>query len=111
MTSVDLPALGRPTIASWSGRLVVVLVLGGVEPLVLDMRPKRLEQVGDAFAMLGADRDRVAEPEAVGFEHARSRAARPSALLATTITGVVSTRSQRADLLVERSQRLRARRS
>ena len=65
LTSVDLPALGRPTIASLSGAaFVVLLVLGFDLRRASTMRPQRLEQVDDAFAMLGAERDRLAEARA-----------------------------------------------
>ena len=85
LTRVDLPALGRPTMARFSGPRPPPL--RQLDLAVLDMRQKRLEQIGDALAMLGADRDRLAEAEAIGLK-APASPARPSALLATTTTGV-----------------------
>jgi hypothetical protein len=43
----------------------------GRKMLVLDVRPKRFKQVRDAFAMLGAHRDRIAEPKPVCIEDPR----------------------------------------
>ena len=40
----------------------------GFEMLVLDVGAEQVEQVDDTFAMLGADRDRIAEAERIGFE-------------------------------------------
>ena len=45
-------------------------VVRGIEMLMLDVGPKRVEQVDDPFAMLGADRDRLAKAEAIRFKHA-----------------------------------------
>src|SRR4051812_5308102 len=45
----------------------ISLVLTRRKMLMLHMRPKRFEQISDALAMLGADRDRIAEAEAVGL--------------------------------------------
>ena len=66
---------------------------------------QRLEQIGDALAMLGAERDRIAEPEPIGFE---------DAALPGMAFGLVGDDDHRralgaqpaADLLVERSQAL-----
>ena len=55
LTRVDLPALGRPTMASLSGRAFLVFRLVGLVGFALDVRAQRLEQIGDAFAMLGAE--------------------------------------------------------
>ena len=63
LTRVDLPALGRPTIASLSGAALVIVRPPRLRARALDVRAQRLEQIGDAFAMLGAERDRIAEAE------------------------------------------------
>ena len=68
LTRVDLPALGRPTIARLSGALFLRLFVPGLEMLMLDVWKERLEQVCDAFAVLGAERDRFAQPKPIGFE-------------------------------------------
>ena len=60
-----------------------------------DVRAERLEQVSDAFAMFRADRDRVAEPEADRRRDAALGRRCPRPCCATTMTGVVSARSQR----------------
>ena len=77
--SVDLPAFGRPTIATLSGLAgssrpplrpaSSVIVLGPAR----QVRQQRLEQVGQALAVLGRKRHRVAEAERerlVGARHA-----------------------------------------
>ena len=94
LTSVDLPAFGRPTIASLSGASPALLVLL-FEMLVLDVRPERFEQVGDAFAMLGAERDRVAKAEAVTPRRCRSRRRGPRPCWQRRSPACVSARSQR----------------
>ncbi len=55
----------------------MLLLFGGIgviflrrRLLVVEQRQQRLEQTGHAFAMLGADRDRLAEPERVAFHDA-----------------------------------------
>ena len=90
---VDLPALGRPTMASRSGRsrgdlLGLLIALRRIRPPSVASRhrarrsavraPRRVAQ---ALAMLGRERMRLAEPELIGLEAARL-AGRPSALLA-----------------------------
>ena len=71
LTSVDLPAFGRPTMASLSDGVGVVLVLLFLlDILAVDMGEQRLEQVAHALAMLGRKRDRIAEAEAEALEHA-----------------------------------------
>ena len=53
-------SVGSPSASSSSSPLV----------LALDMRAQMLEQVDHALAMLGAERDRLAEAERPGLEHA-----------------------------------------
>ena len=73
--------------------------------VAFDQGAQRLEQIGDALAMLGADRDRIAKAEAEGFEDPEFRSA---------ALGLVGDHDHRrrfdpkpaADLLVERSQAL-----
>ena len=50
------------------GVLVVSSPPSSSSPSRSTKRPQRLEQIGDALAMLGADRDRIAKAEAEGFE-------------------------------------------
>jgi hypothetical protein len=61
LISVDFPAFGRPTIATLSRAVLVPLVV-----LVLLVPghegQQRLGEVGQALAVLGRDRHRVAEP-------------------------------------------------
>ena len=67
---VDLPALGRPTMASFSGRSssVVLGVSGpGRRQPVGDFR----HQVGHALAMFGRDADRIAEAQRIGIQDRR----------------------------------------
>ena len=54
------------------------------------MRPQMLEQVDHAFAMLGADRRPARRGRAHRLRGCRTSPARPSALLAARMTGVVS---------------------
>ena len=73
--------------------------------VALDQGAQRLEQIGDALAMLGADRDRITEAEPKGFEDAG---------FGSAALGLVGDDDHRrrldpqpaADLLVERSQAL-----
>ena len=105
LTRVDLPALGRPTIASFSGAAFVLVLVLGFDLLALDVRPERLEQVDEPFAMLGADRDRLAKAE-------RKASSMPG--LAGAALGLVGGDDHRrrlgaqpaGDLLVERGQAL-----
>ena len=70
------------------------LLFVGILMFVFDMRANGLEQVRHAFAMLGANGDRIAKAETIGVENSRSPEF-PSALLATMMTGVAPARSQR----------------
>ncbi len=75
LISVDLPVLGRPTMAMriglrarfGIGRCIVL----GRRGRLGQRRAQRVVKIGQALAVLGADRDRVAEPERKGFEYAR----------------------------------------
>ena len=76
LISVDLPVLGRPTtamrIGCCSGRGGRRLVgRRGSRRRLGQCRAQRVVEVGQALAMLGADRDRLAEAERIGFERAR----------------------------------------
>ena len=60
--------------------------LVGLVGFALDMRAQRLEQIGEALAMLGGQSNRITQAELVGL----ALACRPaSALLAATITGSI----------------------
>ena len=78
LISVDLPELGRPTTATRIGavgaarrrsRALVVAPrrAGGV---LRQRRAHRVVEIGQALAVLGRDRDRIAEAELIGFERA-----------------------------------------
>ena len=86
--------------------MLELLLFGvGLVMLMLDVRAEHFEQVDDALAMLGADRDRVAEAERIGFQ---------PAILARAAFRLVRRDDDRrlpgakpaADLLVERRQPL-----
>ena len=79
LISVDLPALGRPTMATRIGRLREILVgfddVVVVEFLVLldglrHQRAQRVVEIAHALAMLGGNLDGIAEAERVGFHRA-----------------------------------------
>ena len=68
MISVDLPAFGRPTIATCSGLLRFLLVLRAAPPFGIgEERHQRLEQIRQALAVLGRERDRIAEAQREGL--------------------------------------------
>ncbi len=47
----------------------LLLLLGlGLVMLVLDVWPEHIEQIDDTLAMLGADRDRIAEPQSISLQ-------------------------------------------
>ena len=70
MTSVDLPALGRPTMATRIGREVAGTSLAFVVGIVGGLQPQCGEHLGleiaETLAMLGGDGDRLAEAELEG---------------------------------------------
>ena len=66
----------------------------------------RVEQIGHALAMLGAERDRIAEARGDRLRGCPIRPTRPSALLATSATGVSFGAQPAGDFLVERGDAL-----
>ena len=80
LTSVDLPALGRPTMATRTGLarfggVVVLFLFESARRCSRRLRHRQLEaqrrrdfsgQIADAFAMFGGDRERIAEAEREG---------------------------------------------
>ena len=76
LISVDLPVLGRPTMAMRIGGCSeTATTASSGSPLgrrLGQRRAQRIVKIGQALAMLGADRDRFAEAERIGFERARS---------------------------------------
>ncbi len=74
LISVDLPVLGRPTMAMRIGcrsGAASACVVVDFRRRLGQRRTQRVVKVGQALAMLGADRDRFAEAERIGFERAR----------------------------------------
>ena len=63
----------------------------------------RVIEIGQSFAVLGRNRNRIAKAEFVGFGRARARRA-PSLLLATTITGLPARAHDVGELPVDRRQ-------
>ena len=106
LISVDLPVLGRPTTATRIGasarsgvRLVRRCAPLGIRRrrgLLGQRRAQRLVEIGKPLAVLGRDRDRIAEAERIGLDAGRPRAARPSLLLATRIAGLPDLRTRSA---------------
>ena len=82
LSRVDLPTLGRPTIASIIGRLAASAASASstcstshVRGVLLvrhrlDVLAERLVQIAQALGMLGRDRDRLAEAQAMRFGQA-----------------------------------------
>ena len=70
LTSVDLPAFGRPTMATRigcgpDGSAAASICAGGV---LGQRRAQRVVEIGQAFVVLGRNRDRVAEAERIGVQ-------------------------------------------
>ncbi len=88
LTSVDLPALGRPTMATRMGRNVGRHLLRPRSPVLTRLQAQRRQHLGheidQAFAVLGRDGDRLAEAQLESGVEALLPT-RPSHLLATTI--------------------------
>ncbi len=78
LISVDLPTFGRPTTATRIGRsatsVVVVLLLGG-RRVIRQRRTDRIVEIGQSLAVLGRNRDRIAEAQFIGLRRARTGAA------------------------------------
>ena len=72
---------------------------------------QRVVEIGQALAVLGRDRDRLAETERIGFEPAAPRPRVPSLLLATRIDRLAGLAHQIGEGAVGRRQVRRARRS
>jgi hypothetical protein len=100
LISVDLPAFGRPTIASLSGAALTASSSSGSKERIPPPHPlregrQRLEQVAHAFAMFGADGHGFAHAKAEGFVQTTLTRA-PFGLVGARITGTGCSRNQRA---------------
>ena len=79
LTSVDLPALGWPMMASSQGACresIVALFASSSSDLVARLSRigyERLIEPIEALAMLGRDRDRIAKTQRIGIENAGLR--------------------------------------
>ena len=79
LISVDLPVLGRPTTATRIGAsgarsgFAVAARIRRRRGLVRQRRAQRRIEIGEPLAMLGRDRDRIAEAEPIGLDEAGFR--------------------------------------
>ena len=112
LTSVDLPAFGRPMMVTRSGRCRSIGMPPPRAPRGGEHPPRRssssssgssgmngaerLEQIGRALAMLGRERHGIAEAERVGLDDAALCPVLPSALLASRMTGLPERRTRSA---------------
>ena len=101
LISVDLPALGRPTIATRIGRGVSHLARSPRRPRTLRPRRRapasaaqRVVEIAEPLAMLGRDLDRLAQTQRVAS--CAGCAVLPSPLLATRTTGLLARRAKSA---------------
>ena len=69
LISVDLPAFGRPTIGDLDRPAGACLLVRRPRPTSRCSR-ERVVEVGQALAVLGRDRDRLAEAESIGLDRA-----------------------------------------
>ena len=102
LISVDLPDIGAADHRDADRAVGVarlrsrVLVFGRARGVLGQRGADRVVEIGQALAVLGRDRDRIAEAERIGLGGAALRRA-PSLLLATTITGLPVRRTTSAN--------------